>query len=1114
MSSKPSSSTLQSASAPINIHICLQGGDNEYVVIKPPLPPNPYDLIYLLKVETASRANWRDVAFAYFREGMWDATTTVLEEATSDGVDSILRAADDVHNSPVAKCTRLDLLAALAGSHIMSAELETIEAKRRERLRKAADVFSRADKIDLDDPSIWAARGWAEFHAGKSSAMSWFDNAKDKALVLGSMGLAALHLHRGKGEGKRDVVSLLVSALRTNICPGGVWTGLAYALFKEGRLKAARNVARRAVKAVAGAKNERLEALYLVALVEDADKESGSVEHMVAALREAYIGCGGDRDPRILALIAELHFFGGDFVTAERMAKKALDICESGSFGVSIGGIFAGIRAGIKQTALFQLARAQHHLGKIDEAVQGFEEIKRMADSPEGVSAKINSSVGAPKDESVNTGAFLRLGLLKLSTSRKEDEPMAQECLEKVVKESHDRCGIAMRALGVLLGRKVLLGLKRGRPRGGEMYQRAVSLLKKGLAEDENAKKDIPAQLVYGSLVEDVSPQIALNAYREAVKALEEESSPVDPEIWNNMASLLARLGHIAEAKDIVSTKIDRSFAADCKTVDYNEGRLAEMDGDVAKAEQIFRGMRKGHPHYYEAITRIAIMAMGDEKRADEAESLLKEAMDSPTTKSVAAAVLSTLYTSQKRFKQAQEVLETNRHDGDYLALSFSSFMHRFLDSLDQDRKARFLVNHIGTPLISILRRSKRNSFAANGVGVYFAESKMMSEARDAFTAAGAGPFTTKTAKVNLAHTQVHLGHRAISDSARVTGRPSQNVVSSTRAMFEQADKLYRDALEATPLVGEKSEFNSHCELLLYTAWGQFEAREFREAADILIKLTHLAPMSPVAWFNLGQSLLESATVRVANASNVLEEMQLAKDEFEGSRHAFLKSMMLSREQNDPISRSRVDRKVAYGLERYVRQQGKSHDVKLRNAILAEEEREEKRNESLEILRKRKERDAKLEREAQAARLKKEEELRKAFEESKMKKEKYEEEYERELQMKSEDALADEDDMDDAAAAPTPQKKSKSKRRKRESQGENEKPAKKERKAQKLVKKESNDSGSEYSDVGENNSVEDHDAKLSSGDGFDGEEGASRQPKRRRFSVTNDDDEEGSDTGF
>lgn len=1045
---------------------------------------------------------------------MWDAATTVLEEATSDNVDSILRAADDIDDSSATKCTRLDLLAALAGAHIMAVELETVEANRRERLRKAADVFSRADKIDLDDPSIWAARGWAEFHAGKSSAMSWFDNAKDKALVLGSMGLAALHLNRGKGEGKRDIVSLLVSALRTNICPGGVWTGLAYALFREGRLKAARNVARRAVKAVAGAKDERLEALYLVALVEVADKEAGSVEHMVAALREAYVECKGDRDPRILALIAELNFFGGDFVTAERMAKKALEVCDNGSCGVSIGGMFSGIRVGMKQTALFQLARAQHHLGKIDEAVRGFEEIKKMADSSEGVSAKINSSASTPSDECVNSGAFLRLGLLKLSSGRKDDEPMAQECLEKVVKESHDRCGIAMRALGVLLGRKVLLGLKRRKPRGNEMYQRAVSLLKKGLAENEDAKKDVPAQLVYGSLVEDVSPQIALDAYREAVKALEEDNSPVDPEIWNNMASLLARLGHIAEAMDIASTKIDRSFAADCRTIDYNEGRLAELDGDVTKAEHIFRSMRKGHPHYYEAITRIAIIAMRDDKRADEAESLLKEAMESPNTKCIAAAVLSSLYTSQKKFKQAQEVLEANRHDGDYLALSFSSFMHRFLDSLDQDRKARFLVNHIGTPLINILKRSKRNSFAANGVGVYFAESKMMSEARDAFTAAGAGPFSTKTAKVNLAHTQVHLGHRAISDSAKITGRPSQKVVSSARALFEQADKLYRDALEATPLRGEKSEFNSHCELLLYTAWGQFEAREFRESADILTKLTHLAPMSPVVWFNLGQSLLESARVRVAKASSVLEEMQLAKDEFEGSRQAFLKSMMLSREQNDSISRSRVDRKLAYALERYVRQQGKSHDVKLRNAILAEEDRKEKRNESLEILRKRREREAKLKLEAEAARLKKEEELRKAFEESKMKKEKYEEEYERELQMKSEDALVDEDDIDDADAAPTPQKKSKSKRKKRESSGENERPAKKEKKPQKLVKKDSNESGSEYSDVGESNSYEDHDAKLSSGDGFDGEEGVSRQPKRRRFSVSNDEDDEGSDTGF
>lgn len=1086
---------------PLPIFVRLQGDENEYVRIQSPLPANPYDLIYLLKVETAPRVHWRDAALAYFREGMWSAGVIVLEQATSDDVDSILRATDDIIDQKHPKCSRLDLLASLAGAHIMAAESEKDEGVRQDNLRKAGDVFSRADKIDLDDPSIWAARGWAEFHAGKSSAVNWFDNAKDKTLVLGGTGLAALQLNRGRPEGKRDVVALLVGALRNNLCPGGVWTGLAYALHKEGRVKAARNVARRAVSAVANQKKERLEALYLVALSESSEKGNQSIEHMVAALREAYLECGGDRDPRVLAMIAEVHFNGGDFETAERFGQRAVEMCEH-VFASSLGGMFQAIRSGMKIMALFQLARAQHHLEKLDEAMQGFEEIKKLADSSDSVPMKIN------------IGALLRLGLLKLATGKKEDESLAQECLEKVVKESNERCGIAMRALGVLLGRQVLLGLKRGKPRGGEMYHRAVSLLKKGLVENDDAKKDVPAQLVYAGLIEEASPKLALESYREAIRTMEEENISIDPEVWNNMSSLLGRLGEVEEAEEIATTKIDVGFAKDCKAIEYNRGRLAEMAGNLQKAKKVFRGIAKEHPHYYEAITRLAVIAMDHDER-DEAEELLKEAMESSSTRCTAVAFLSMLYARQKKFKQTQEVLETHRHEGDYLALSFSSFMHRFLDSLDQDRRARFLVNHIGTPLINILKRSKRNSFAANGVGVYFAESKMMAEARDAFTAAGAGPFATKTAKVNLAHTQVNLGHRAISDSARVTGRPSHKALSSSRALFEQADKLYRDALEASRLKGGRNEFNSFCELQLYIAWAQFEAREYRESADMLTKLLHLVPTSPVVWFNLGQALLESASIRVAKETPMLKELKIAKDEFDGSKQAFMRCQALDRDQSDPITRSHLDKRQAYYLDRYVRQQAKSHDVKLRNAILAAEDRENKRRESLMILEERKRKKEAMERKAEETRIKKEEELRRSFEESEAKKERYNRE-QQERELKTEEVVYGDDDPENVENNLT-SRKPRGKRKKKEAtlyELDEEKPTKKAKKQRKNVKKEEpGDSGSEYSDLNEVTVNGDQNGTKMSHSDNSGGEGEAGHTKPKRFSVADDGDEEASDGG-
>lgn len=1080
------------------IYVRLQGDDNEFVVVPTDaLPENPYDLIYLLKVETAPRSCWRDVAAAYFRQNKWSSGIKVLEEATTDSVENVLRGGDEHQSaSKPLSCSRLDLLASLAGAHIMSAAASNNPNQRTESLRLAADVFSRADKIDLDDPSIWTARGWAEFHASKHTAVNWFENARDKNIVLGAMGLAAIQLNRTKvtDAGKKDAITLLVSALRSNHCPPGVWTGLVYALFREGRMKAARNVARRAVLAVASSSiEERREALYLVALIESFDRNNASVETMTIALRDAYVECRGHEDSRILSLIAELHFNGGDFKTAERFGYQAVAAAEN-MLGASIGSMYAGIKNGVRSTALFQLSRAQHHLGKNDEAMHGFEQVKKLVADGDGLHVKANN------------GLYLRLGLLKLSTGRPSDEQVAQECLEKVVKE-HDRCGIAKRALGVLLGRRVLVGLKKGRPRGGEHYHTATVLLKKGLEENEEAKKDVPAQLVNAGLLEESSPKVALDSYKQVVQTLQEQGQPVDPEIWNNMSSLMARLGRIPEAQELSLSKIEISYAKECGTIKYNRGRLAEMAGDIKKAEDIFRGIKSDEPHYHEAVTRLAVIAMLNSTRAEEAEQLLKESMGAPMTKSIAAAFLSKLYATQKKFKQAQEILEANRHECEYLGLSFSSFMHKFLDSLDPERKGRFLLNHIGAPLVSILKRNKHNSVAANGVGVFFAESKMFKEARDVFNNAGVGPLAAKTIKVNLAHTQVHLGHQAIKESARVTGRPSYKVVSNSRALFEQSVKLYGDALEISSPVGTKVQFTAHCELVLYSAWAEFEASQFRKSADMLMKLVHLAPSSAASWFNLGLALLESASMRAIKGKAILAEMQLAKDEFEGSRYAFIRSVTLARAGVDQISRLPVDRKLAGYFDRYARQQAKTHDVNLRNAINNAEDLEMQRKASLAIL---EERQKKVEEEKQksmALKIKKEEELRKAFEESKVKREEY---ILRQAIEAKQEELSDED-VDDENQASV--KKSKGKRKKKEPMLEEEKATKRAAKKQRKSssKKKIDDSGSEYSDVGEPEANGENGTKRPYSDGSDEGDGA-RSAKRKRFALAVD--EEVSDTDF
>lgn len=1072
--------------ASLNIQI---QGTNEWVVVEPKFfPSNPYDLIYLLKVETAPRSAWLRAASIYHRLDNLLHCITVLETAVSDAVDAML---------PKEALNRLDLLSALAGAHIMHAVSQTDLKLREKHLRAAADVFSRADTLNMDYPAIWASRGWSEFHAGKSLTSTWLDNAMENGLMLGAIGLAALYLNRPtKLDPKKDPVSLLVSALRAKCCPPGVWTALGYALYKEGRISLARTVAVRAISALRNAlDHEKREAFYLLALVESASKKEDALNSMSIALAEAY-HLNGQKDSRILSLIAHTFFSAGDFKRAESFAKRALDAVEEAP-GASFGSMFGGLQASAKAEALFQLARAQHHLGRTDEAIFGLESVKTLSESDT-----------APLK--VNPGVLLRLGLLKVAGERREDEQIAQECLERVLKTSGERCGIAKRALGVLLGRKLLVGLKRGRPLGGETFDKAVELLKHGLDDEPEGKKDVPAQLVYAALVEEFYPKKCLIAYRQAIATLEEQGEKIDPEIWNNFSSILARLGHVDEACE-ATAKIDDPYADSCPAVLYNRGRLAELRGRYDEAESIYRSFKPESSHYTEASIRLAVLLMRDKEGMKEAEELLQNAKDTRKSKACAVMYLSRLHEAKREFGKAQKVLEANRFDNDYLSLAFSSFMHRFLSALDEDRRSRFLTNHIGQPLVSLLKRNERNMAAANGVGVYFAEWKLYTEAREAFSNVGSGPKPDHDSRINLAHTNVLRGQRELRDSAKYTGRPSRRAINNASGSFEQAIKLYSEALEVSSLTGNNMKsFTSYCELLLYLGWAQFEARKFEQCIVTLKKLVHLMPTNGVAWFNLGHALFESATERVRTGTTRLKDLEIATREYEGSKMALNRSGHLLRGREDEFARATVSRADVANFERYVRQRAKKHDVNVLNAKTKAEDEAEQQRQRLADLKRDQEKEKQQREELEKERIKKEQQLREAFEASIRKKKQYEEQNLLIQEQRRKKQNEDEDSSYEEETSGAPQKRGKRKKKEEDfivdddAVDMEENPPKRRAVGRRRV---ADGSGSEYSDVPDDGVDE---TQVTNGS----EENGESRTKRRRFNLQMDDDEEISDVGF
>lgn len=922
-------------------YIRCQGMDNEFVVVNlDTLPKNVYDIIYLLKAEFASRSSWRDIAAAYFEKGKLAEGIKVLEAATSDDVDDALKGTEDNKAPDAQRCTRLDLLASLGGAHLMYAETQLgDEIARTETLAKARIVFSRADKIDVDDSSIWVARGWGEFAVGKTaSAKEWLDNAHNNGALLGTLGLAALELNRPRSkdrdkQSKIDPIDLLTLALRSRVCPPGVWTGLGYALLRKRRYNEARDVARRALKGLQKhPAPERLEALHLIAIIElsdEADNGNNTVENAAIALREAYVECNGHLDPRILSLLAEMYFCAGDFKSAATFAEQAVKRAEE-SPNVAVGAMYTHVHKSTNAQALFQYGRALHHLGKFPEAMDMFEKLKLIMDSPEGASVEVNA------------GFYFRLGMLKLATGRKEDEQVAEDCLEKTLKNpKNERIFSAMRALGFLLGRRYLLTMRRGRPRGGELFQRAIGLLKKGLTE-ESGKSDVPAHLVYAALHEESHPEISVVSYEAVIEVCKEKEISIDREIWVNYAAILARLDRLKEANKILEENID-AMDAD-PTICYNRGRVAEMLFDYERAKNNFEKIKHDQNHFHEAQIRLGVIAT-NRGNLKEAEDQFKKAMDDASTRPVAAAFLSSLYSNQKNYPSAQKILETHRGECDYLTLAFAQFMHRFLESVGSaERRWRFLIHHIGQPVQQVLKHSKHNAFAANAAGVYFAESGNIEQAKEAFTSAGSNKVAARAARINLAHTQLSKGHKMTKNSLDFMGHYDKKVLSAAKAQFEQADKLYGDAMKLSKPHASKEAMLQYMELTHYRGCAQYEARDFKNAKRTFQKVLRQAPHSIVTWYNLALALFECAVARIRASPKNLNEMVTAKMEFESARRA----LMIARNnyrRDDPVTRTKLDRNLIDQWYMFVRQEMKKHEVVVVNARIGAEDREHKRRE-------------------------------------------------------------------------------------------------------------------------------------------------------------------------
>lgn len=902
------------------IYIPQQGEEPEFVKLDgESLPSNVYDVVQLLKVETATRDRWLAVACAYDRCGMRENCIKILEEATSEQVEAILSASESRDDG-----SRISMLGALAGAYVMAAANEAAEVGvRSDYLKKASEVLAKAEKIDFDHPVVLAGKGWREFVAGNGSlSEQWFENAransaKVESSLSGRLGLAAIQLNHPDAK-PNDTIRLLKVALRHTCCPPGAWVGLGHAYFRAGDDEMARRVLRRAVVATDKASNpEKLEALVALARAEATSSHPDAASNTLAALMYGYSQCGGDNDPRILSHLAEIFYFGGNGVLSKMFARRASTLAHQVP-SYTLGSSFAAYPSALKAVSLFQHARAQHLLGNYVEAEQLYVRSIDLADSEAGTRCP--------------PAALLKLGLLRLASGKYK---RAAECLEKLLKICPD-CAIASRALGVIVARNPKIGSRE--------RARASELLKKGIEADPEGLKDIPALLCWAKLLTLEFPEKALKMYHHALEAAKQEHSTLPFSVFNNIAALEARLGRLEDAeKRIQRLKEDIEDPTITLTVLFNEARLAEMSNRSAEAKEMYKNILQRCPEYLDAKVRLGciLLAEGDKKGAEEAfDAGLKSS--SLATREAASCYKADLLRKTDRDEELQRLIEPQAMKSGFGALAMAQFLYERLGNVAEERKPRML-SWIANHLSAALKRMPSNAYAANGVGVFLAEEKNMADARDAFAASGA---CGSVAKVNLAHAQVELGRR--------TKMKPPNI-----ALLDQAAKLYGDAL--------KEGSGNEAYILLCHARANFEAAKYREAAASLRKALELRPLSQGIMFNLALALEESALAHSSMRHRTLTEMRAVEKEFEDARGLFMKLERLKYPIKDRFVNERINPKLAFHHSRYLHQKLRTHKVFVLN-IEAEEEELMKERRKKEEQRAERERKARRERELQAQR--------------------------------------------------------------------------------------------------------------------------------------------------
>eukprot|EP00127_Corallochytrium_limacisporum_P002336 Clim_evm124s109 gene=Clim_evmTU124s109 len=822
--------------------LVIRKNNGEVIEVPVDSLPAAYETTGLLEMERCSLQYWNRAAIAYYSVDRGEEAIEVLQQAAR-ATNVPAEKSDRARVHTLMGIVQLERAMDLVLGRSKDGEGQSTKKSKEEYLQDANTEFTKATAIDADDVQLTVARGVMQLlrssTAENDKAQQTFSSAlrQNPRLVPALLGRAVVRFQKKNYEGALNDYRYALRSAGSDKAVADIRVGVGICAFQLERY----GLAERAFNRVLVLDANNVSAKLGLALIQMNRKTNEGNQEGVKILRSAY-----DVEPTnslLLCHLANHFFYRRDFGKALTLATVAQTHAESNE------------RQG---EACYQQARAYHAQGQLDKALRFYYQAVKMNEDH----------------------MLARFGLAQMFM--REDKKDVAKAIEQLL-AIHRKQGPTYEVTKLL----------------GSLYAsthppqvaKATEFLKQAV---EKTPEDLECLIELAAVQENTDAREALKTYELIIRTVVESGYGVPPVFHNNsgvmhfrleqyeqaLKSFRAALKELEELQEDAdeaenATATDNVDAADAEdqadkkyavTIRFNIARACEALHLWDDAKKAYESLLEDFPSYGSAQLRMGFwhLEQGDKDAALKvfeeiaAKTQKRSSRLNDTTHADAVCMQGNILLQQQRWTDAQQRFDSVRNrarDDEYASVQLGNIYLRSASlSPDPTTKEKRLAR--AYQLFSdVLKKHKRNIFAANGLGVIIAESgeDYLNDAKNVFMTIREATGEQADVWINLATVCTELGSH------------------------QQAVALYTRTLKRFFANSPQKS------LLLMIARANYLMNSYKDALLSLEHAQHLDPNDKGVATNIclvqqqiAQSILEQQTQSVEETNQALKAIELS----------------------------------------------------------------------------------------------------------------------------------------------------------------------------------------------------------------------------------------------